>query len=115
MLAEILELIKTKEEAFVFCGKRMICREIAISEDLGVPIKTEEDQERLEKELVYRLAVRTVFYDVGKTVDEHIVGSPVFTDDDIEKLRAGGKTTVLPLFMVVRRVNGLDGDADAKK
>lgn len=111
MLAEILEAIKVKREQFVFAGRKMICTEISVSQDLGLRILTDEDQKQIEEELAYRLAVRCVHFDEG----DPNAGEPVFTDDDIEALKAASKTTLLPLFAVVRRVNGLDGDANAKK
>lgn len=114
MLTEILESIRKQQEAFTFAGKRMICVELGIDDDLGVEVKTEADAKRLEDEAVYRLMVRSVFFDVGEG-DAHVVGERVFTDDDIAELRNGGKSSLGQVLAIVRRVNGLDGNANAKK
>lgn len=95
MLADILEALKPRTETVELGGQVLTVRELEMEADLGG-----------DDNHVWRLMVRCTF---------DAQGHQVMDDADIPQLKKSGKGKLLPLYMAVCRVNGLDTEADAKK
>lgn len=105
MLNDILEAIRCKVEEIELAGHTLTVREMPEAASLGYTSTAEAvaDQDGS----FYRMAVRCVFFKE--------TGLPVFEDSDIPAIREASKRRLAKLLAAVTRVNGLDGDDNAKK
>ena len=97
MREEILAALAAQEEKVTVGGKQLTVRELGSAAD-GAPFLDKTD-------VAYKLLTRCVFGDDDQ---------PVFTDDDIPALKAGGKRKLMPLVNAVLRVNGLAAEEAEK-
>jgi hypothetical protein len=86
-----------REERVKFGKRTVIVRELASAAELPM-LKDDSDA-------TYRLLVRSVFEEDGEQT---------FTDDDIPKLKRASRRRVSDLLVAAARVNGLDGEVEAK-
>lgn len=100
MLHEILEAIKCRAEEIEWLGKAYTIREVEAGANFG------DVSDLSGAEMMWRIFVRSIFY--------KDTGLQVFQDDDIVELKRSARLRLAPLWMVVNRVNGLDGGDNAK-
>ena len=96
MLDAIREALKLREERITVGGVKLLVREVTSAAEFA---------EMPREDFGYQLVVKCV-------LDE--AGAPVFTAEDIPALKNGSRAALLPLFVAVNRVNGLDAAENAK-
>ena len=101
MLKLLEDLLRTREQAVELGGIKLHVRELESAADLLI-----QGEEKLpEGELGWRMLVMCTFGEDGKLA---------FSKDDIPALKASSKWKLAPLIQAVNKVNGFDGDAEAK-
>ena len=110
MLKEISEYLKPRQEEFSFCGLKLICRELHCAAEPLIKAKTQEEFDAALKDTDLLVAIGSVFHAEGDKA-----GLPLFTLEDLPELKAASRARFQPILEVVRRVNGQDAEANAKK
>lgn len=86
---DIFAALAQQEERISFAGHTLVVRELASAADV---IGIENDDS-----LTYSFVVKCTFDEAGE---------PLFTDEDIPRLKACAKAKLLPIIKAVSRVNG---------